>query len=78
MFKDSALSYNKKQYIEIFNKVSFAATMTWTCMGVILACGIVITPLMGRIQGRIMSLMSIFFVIDKSIKEKMVVRILRF
>jgi hypothetical protein len=47
-------------------------------MGVIIICGLVLIPLMGRIQNRIIKLMSLFFAIDQDLKEKMVKRIVKF
>ena len=52
--------------------------MSWICIGIIMICGLIIIPLFGRIQNRILVLMSIFFEIEKQVKLKMVFDIQKF
>jgi hypothetical protein len=47
-------------------------------MGVVIVSGLALIPLMGRIQNRIINLMSLFFVIDQDIKLTIVERINKF
>jgi hypothetical protein len=59
--REFADTYNLDKGKEIQVKIKYASTMSWVCIGVIAFCGIVIIPLLGKIQERIFQLMKIFF-----------------
>ena len=73
-----AATYVNIKSDKIQSKVNFSTTMTWICIGVIFICFLAIVPLLGRIQTRILALMSIFFNINKEIKDKMIQQIHKF
>ncbi len=52
--------------------------MTWICIGVIFLAGLILVPLFGKIQNRVISLMQLFFGLEKSMKKEYLERIDKF
>ncbi|CDW74974.1 pas pac sensor signal transduction histidine kinase [Stylonychia lemnae] len=81
------LYYQLNRFAEVYialksdrigQKVDFSSTMTWICIGIIFASGILIIPLFSKIQNRVFYLMTIFFYIDKALKQQFTNKIMTF
>eukprot|EP00347_Sterkiella_histriomuscorum_P020345 403338165 len=70
--------FNQIKKEKIQEKVDFSSIMSWICIGIICLCGIVIIPLFGRIQSRVLMLMKIFFDIEKNVVKDIQDRLAKF
>jgi len=76
--RDYATNYNKQKSAEIKSKVFFSSIISYTSIGLITICGIILIILFGRVQQRIWILMALFFRIDQKEKDLMYNSLLRY
>ena len=69
------LSYFAVKINDIGTNLTYLSGVALAVLGLIMLSGVVIVPLFGKIQGRILELMKLFFSIDKKLKLTMISRI---
>ncbi|CDW74452.1 UNKNOWN [Stylonychia lemnae] len=76
--RDFSTAYTLKKVAEIESKIDFLNKINLICFGVVVSCGLIIIPLVIRINQRIQKLMKIFFNLDKELVSSMIISICKY